>query len=297
MLRIRDLSPTRAKLPRAVMLAVLLAMPLPAAASGLPSVATDNGDLNAAVGLVTVGQFHAAETRIDADLKQPELPANTRRAFEFQRERMARMRYDFSLTADQVKSKLREQIQDLADSDFARWDAQGLLEHLAIDGERMYFKRSPSNLFRLSAEARARSTTVASFVDGGLPKEVHDHYIDYDQKTIQQALAAGRSSVLPQRVRVTQKLTVDADAVPAGQILRAWIPYPRVIAGQQENIRFVTSEPSKHRIAPESALQRTIHFERRAQAGKPTVFSATYEVTLHSQYRAIDADKVVPAKI
>ena len=295
--RIRDLSPTRAKLPRAPMLAVLLVMTLPAAASELPSVAADNGDLNSVVSMITVGQFHAAEIRIDAELKQPELPPDTRRAFEFQRERMVRMRYDFNLTADQVKSKLREQIPDLADSDFARWDAQGLLEHLAIDGERVYFKRSPSNLFRLSAQARARSTGPASFVDSGLPKEVHDHYIDYDQKTIQRALATGRSSVLPQRVRVTQKLTVEADAVPAGQTLRAWIPFPRVIAGQQENIRFVSSEPSKHRSAPESALQRTIHFERKAQAGKPTVFSATYEVTLHSQYHAIDADKVVPVKI
>ena len=279
------------------MLAVVLTMTLSAAASGLPSVDTGNADLSAVVGLVTAGQFHAAEIRIDAELKQSELSTDTLRAFEFQRERMARMRYDFSLTAEQVKSKLREQIPDLADSDVARWDAQGLLEHMVIDGERVYFKRSPSNLFRLSAEARARSKGTASFADNGLPKEVNDHYIDYDRKTIQQSLATGRSSVLPQRVKVTQKLTVDADAVPAGQILRAWIPYPRAIAGQQENIRFVSSEPSKHRIAPESALQRTIHLERTAQAGKPTVFSATYEVTLHSQYHAIDADKVVPAKI
>jgi len=295
--RIRNLPPTRANRPRAVMLAVVLTMTLPAAASGLPSVDTGNADLSAVVGLVTAGQFHAAEIRIDAELKQSELSTDTLRAFEFQRERMARMRYDFSLTAEQVKSKLREQIPDLADSDVARWDAQGLLEHMVIDGERVYFKRSPSNLFRLSAEARARSKGTASFADNGLPKEVNDHYIDYDRKTIQQSLATGRSSVLPQRVKVTQKLTVDADAVPAGQILRAWIPYPRAIAGQQENIRFVSSEPSKHRIAPESALQRTIHLERTAQAGKPTVFSATYEVTLHSQYHAIDADKVVPAKI
>jgi transglutaminase-like putative cysteine protease len=279
------------------MLAVVLAMTLSATASGLPSVETDNADLNAVVGLVTAGQFHAAEIRIDAELKRTELSADTRRAFEFQRERMVRMRYDFSLTAEQVKSKLREQIPDLVDSDVARWDAQGLLEHMSIDGERVYFKRSPSNLFRLSAEARARSKGAASFADSGLPKEVNDHYIDYDRKTIQQSLATGRSSLLPQRVKVTQKLTVDADAVPAGQVLRAWIPYPRAIAGRQENIRFVSSEPSKHRIAPESALQRTIHLERTAQAGKPTVFSATYEVTLHSQYHAIDADKVVSAKI
>ena len=113
----------------AAMLAAFLAIGLPAAAA-----AADENELERVVDLVSAGQFRAAEIRIDAELKQSDLSADTRRAFEFQRERMARMRYDFSLTAEQVKSKLREQIPDLADSDVARWDAQGLLEHMAIDG-------------------------------------------------------------------------------------------------------------------------------------------------------------------
>ena len=274
-------------------LTALLAMGLPAAACA----GADGGDLRAVVDLVTAGQFHAAAARIDTGLQQPDLSAETRRAFEFQRERMARMRYDFSLDASQVESKLREKIPDLSDADFARWDTQGLFEFMVIDGERKYFKRSPSNLFHLSAEARARGNGLASTADSGLPKDVNDHYLDFDQQTIRRALATGHSSVLPQRVRVTQKLTVDADAVPAGKTIRAWIPYPRAIKGQQESIRFVSSEPSRHRIAPESALQRTAYLEATAKAGKPTVFSATYEVTLHAQYHAIEADKVVPAKI
>lgn len=298
--RTRNLPPTgthRGSGLHAAMLTVLLAMGLPVWASDPLPVNANDGDLNAVIELVSAGQFLAAEARIDAELKQPALSAETHQAFEFQRERMARMRYDFSLTADQVEAKLREQIPTLTDNDFARWDAEGLFEHMIIDGERVYFKRSPSNLFRLSAEARLRSKGAASFSDSGLPKQINDHYIDYDRKTLQRALATGTSSVLPQRVKVTQKLTVAADAVPAGKTLRAWIPYPRAIAGQQESIRFVSSEPFKHRIAPESALQRTVYLERTAQAGQPTVFSATYEVTLHSQYHAIDADKVVPAKI
>jgi transglutaminase-like putative cysteine protease len=296
----RDPLPTfaaRGFRPCAVMLTVLLAMRLPAATPGLPAVDADNGALNAVVGLVSSGQFHVAGTRIDAELKQPALSQDARREFEFQRERMTRIRHDFSLTADQVKSKVREQIPDLTDADFARWDQQDLFEHLDIDGERLYFRRSPSNLFRLSAEARARNNRLASFADSGLPKDVNDQYIDHDKEILRQALATGRSNVLPQRVEVTQSLTVDADAVPAGKIISAWIPYPRAIAGQQERIRFISSQPSTHRIAPESALQRTIYLERTAQRGKPTVFSATYEVTLYSQYNAIDADKVVPAKI
>jgi transglutaminase-like putative cysteine protease len=284
---------------RAALLALMLSLALPAVGmtSGIPPVESGNRDLGAIVQLVTSGQFEAADARIDAALKRPGLPPEARRAFEFQRERMQRMRLDFSLTTDQLKTKVRKQIPDLTDAEFARWDAHGLFEHMAIDGRRMYFDRSPSNLFHLSAEARARRKGRATFAGSGLPQEVNDNYIDYDRKVIEEAKATGQSSVVPQRVRVTQTLTVDADAVPAGKTIRAWIPYPRADAGQQEDIQFSSSQPSAHRIAPESAPQRTVYLEQAARAGKPTVFRITYEVTLYAQYHAIDPAKVVPAKI
>jgi transglutaminase-like putative cysteine protease len=98
-------------------------------------------------------------------------------------------------------------------------------------------------------------------------------------------------------VQVTQTVTVNADAVPAGQTVRAWIPYPRAIPGQQEDIRYVSSQPSAHRIAPDAALQRTVYLEQPAQAGQPTVFSITYAVTLYAQYHPIDPAKVVRAQL
>jgi transglutaminase-like putative cysteine protease len=274
----------------AALLALLL--PLAGVASDVLPTKPDDNTLGAIVELVTDGQFQTADTRIDAALAQPGLSSDSRKAFEFQRVRMQRMRDDFSLTADNVETKVREQIPDLSDAEFARWDAHGLFEHLDIDGKRMYFKRAPSNLFRLSAEARARRKVQAPFSGTDL-----EHVTDYHREVIRQAQTTRHSSVLPQRVRVTQTLTVKADAVRVGKLLRAWIPYPRAIAGQQENIRFVSSRPKSHSIAPESALQRTVHLEQPAQAGKPTVFSATYELTVDSQYHVIDPAKVVPTTI
>ena len=276
----------------ASILLLLLAITVTASAA-----AAGNGELPAIVGLVTAGQFRDANGRIDAALKQPGLPAETRKALEFQRARMQRMREDFSLTAGEVETRVRKEIPDLTHIEFERWDAHGLLEHVYIDGKRMYFNRSPSNLFHLSAEARARSRVPMSFADSGLSKQFTEQVTDYDRDVIRRARATGRSNVLPQRVRVTQSVTVDADAVPLGKTIRAWIPYPRYIPGQQEDIRFVASQPGGHRIAPRSALQRTVYLEETARAHQPTVFSVTYEVTLYAQYHAIDPGKVVPAKI
>ena len=274
-----------------------LVLPMFAVASGIPPVDPGNRDLGAVIELVTAGQFKAADARIDAALKQPDLSRDARTAFEFQRERMQRMRLDFSLTADQVKAKVRKDIPDLSDAEFVRWDAHGLFEHLDIDGQRLYFNRAPANLFHLSAEAAARQKGGTAFVASGLPEQVNDNYIDFDRKVIAEAKASGKTSVLPRRVQVTQTLTVDAGAVPAGKTVRAWIPYPRADKGQQEDIRFISSQPSAHRIAPESALQRTVYLEQPAQAGKPTVFKITYEVTLYAQYHAIDPSKVTAGKI
>lgn len=284
---------------RVRILPALLAMMVSASvvAAGIPPVVADDGTVAVVVDLVSGGAFKAAQARIDAALKNAGLPADERAAFEFQHERMQRMRRDFNLTADQVKAKVRKQIPDLSDAEFAHWDAHGLFEHMAIDGERVYFQNAPATLFRLSADARARSKDRMEFLDSGLPQAGAERYFEFDRTAIEAARASGRSSVLPRRVRVTQSMTVAADAVPAAKSIRAWIPYPRAIEGQQQDIRFVASEPAAHRIAPESALQRTVFLEQPARAGKPTVFSVTYELTLYAQYHAIDADKVVPAKI
>ncbi|HEV2442117.1 MAG TPA: hypothetical protein VGT07_06315, partial [Steroidobacteraceae bacterium] len=280
---------------------LLLLLAITATASAAPAAVAGagagNGELPAIAGLVTAGQFRDASASIDAALRQPGLPAETRKALEFQRARMQRMREDFGLTAGEVEMSVRKEIPDLTDAEFERWDAHGLFEHMSIDGKRMYFDRSPSNLFHLSAEARARSRVPMSFADSGLSEQFTERVTDYDRDVIGRAQATGRSNVLPQRVRVTQSITVDADAAPLGKTIRAWIPYPRYIPGQQEDIRIVASQPGAHRIAPRSALQRTVYLEETARAHQPTVFSVTYEVTLYAQYHAIDPSKVVPAKI
>ena len=105
---------------------------------------------------------------------------------------------------------------------------------------------------------------------------------------------SGRASVLPQRIEFTQSLTVKADAVPAGETVRAWIPYPREIPGQQEQVQWLGSTPGKARVAPASTLQRTAYLEAKAVAGQPTRFEVRYAVTILARHTAIDPAKVQP---
>lgn len=246
----------------------------------------------AIVAQIDHGHFDAARRAIDAALAKPGITPAAREALAFQRERMHRILLDFTLSADDAKARIRKQIPDLTDAEFARWDAQGLLEHMVIDGRTRYFNRAPANLYRLSAEARARRAVQTPITDG--PNEtLNDHH----RAAFREALASGTTGVLPMRVRVTQTVTVNAGAVPAGETVKAWIPYPRAIPGQQDDIRLVASTPADARVAPADTLQRTAFLEAPAKAGQPTVFKLTYELTLRAQYHPIDPDKVVPATI
>ena len=105
---------------------------------------------------------------------------------------------------------------------------------------------------------------------------------------------SGQTSITPRRVRITQSIKVDADAVPAGKTVRAWLPYPRSIPGQQDNIQWLASVPQGAQIAPEDTLQRTAYVERKAVAGTPTEFSVSYELTISARRFIIDPDKVLP---
>jgi len=269
-------------LPRAALLFVCLLLAAAAWAAApiaLPQLIAD----------IDAGHFRQAEAAITAALAQPGLDEARRRDYLFQRERMRRMRLDFSLDADAAKQRLRRSIPDLRDDEFTAWDAAGLLEHLDIDGQRYYFNRAPSNLFRLSPQANARQRPGTPPPKDGPYENLNAHH----REVIAAADAApGRTSLTPRRVRITQSLTVNADAVPAGEVVRAWIPYPRAIAGQQEDIRYLASEPTGAQVAPESTLQRTAFLERKAVAGQPTKFSVSYELTIYARHFSIDPARV-----
>jgi transglutaminase-like putative cysteine protease len=239
--------------------------------------------------LVDAGQFQRANERITQRLKAPGLAESERAALEFERERMRRILLDFTLTADAAQARLRRQIPDLDPSEFAAWDAAGLLEHQVIDGRTLYFNRAPSNLFRLSKQALARRADRGPAWTDGPMETANAHHREIRDIS----LKTGKHSVAPRRVRVTYTINVKPDSAPDGETLKAWLPFPRALPGQQEGIKLISSVPAKNVIAPESTLQRTVYLEETAHAGKSTKFSITYELTVFGQYNAIDASKVV----
>ena len=96
------------------------------------------------------------------------------------------------------------------------------------------------------------------------------------------------------RMRVTYTLTVHPDAVPAGETLRCWLPFPRNDIRRQTGVRLLSTSEDHYIQSPSAYDHSTIYMERKAEAGKPTVFSETFEFTTHGAWFGLTPDMVKP---
>ncbi|MGL6289534.1 MAG: transglutaminase-like domain-containing protein [Silanimonas sp.] len=198
-----------------------------------------------------------------------------------------RIALDFPYDDAAIRRLLDARLRDITDADIERWAASGALEWTRIDGERRWFHRAVGNLLRLAPDAAARAKTPPSSADGPLYAlhPLHTEWLVQAGETASERVV----SVDPQHFEVTHTVTVAADAVPAGETIRAWIPFPRAIEGVQDDVVLVDSTPGAAEIAPNGALQRSAYVEATAVAGEPTRFSITYRLRTQTRVATLDA--------
>ena len=153
-----------------------------------------------------------------------------------------RLAMDFCLTEAQVKEYIRRYLPDVTDEQMRQWEKTGALECMTIDGEKRYFRNAGPNLFRLDSLCRE-----AKLAKEGEQVSTSDRV---NAENLPEILAAtdGRGDsclAAPKRMRVTYRVTVDTNAVPAGEVVRCWLPFPRTDVSRQQDVKLIaTSEPS-----------------------------------------------------
>lgn len=242
--------------------------------------------------LIQKGDFTAASKLISDYLVNGDLSDSDQTRYRFELDRLERVKKDFTATQEEVFSYIQDIYPAVSDGDMLRWEAARSLEYRVIDGEKRYFARAGRNLFRIDAQMKKvwaekhAGEEITSGSGAKLDLDVHN------AKIIETAINSGQLYVEPKRISIKQSLAVKADAVPAGEMVKCWIPYPRLIPGRQENLTLLGSTPEQHILAPDDALQRTIYMEKQAVAGEKTTFSVEYELTSYGVYQAIDPDQV-----
>ncbi len=218
------------------------------------------------------GRFQEAAAVLEEALAQDHLAAAARRQLTFERERLDRIRQDFSYTRDTLFAALQQAVKDLTAAEFAQWLAEGRFDYRDFDGERRYMDSSVSNLFFRHPELNPRRQPPRDTTQ-------HDRAVYTVCTTIRDAARAARKPyVLPKRFHMTMTVTAKADAAPAGETVRAWLPLPRRYPFQTDFKLLKTSSPVVH-LAPETSRIRSVLLEQPARAGQPTVFQIEYEYT------------------
>jgi transglutaminase-like putative cysteine protease len=209
---------------------------------------------------------------------------------EWERERLRRLRREFSLSPEEFLQKLRAQIPDASLEDVYGWAASGELQTLAFDGQLWIFRREPANLFRFCEAAQRRrrlpmAKAPATSQSLGDPSEKTTQYFVLNhhlREIVAQCAATSAPRVHEVRVRATHTVHLHPGKVPAGHIVRCWLPFPRA-DHEQHSVRLIAADPEPRLIAPAEAPQRTVYFERPAGVDGATSFSLTFEYVTSAQ--------------
>ena len=190
-------------------------------------------------------------------------------------ERQARIAIDFSRDSAYIVDYLKPYYPELTQEQVAAWEDSKALEGRLIDGQKRYFRNAGRNLFRIDPEARKVFEAV-----NGVTRDVEDVYLDeYNREVIAAVRSTGQNLVKPVRFTIKYELTVKPDAVPAGETVRAWMPFPREDQDSQREVKLISASEPDYVIAPDEVEHKSIYMEKKAEAGKPTVFSYTFSFT------------------
>ena len=218
---------------------------------------------------------------------------NTRTAapeYSWEADLHQRLLTDFCLTESQVKDYIRKYIPDVTDSQMRAWEETGALECMTLDGEKRYFRNAGPNLFRIDSACYNLKVAQEGIVQSGSDKVNQENLPEIISEVKKNAtpLAA------PKRMRVTYTLTVDTNAVPAGKVVRCWLPYPRADVSRQQDVKFISASEPTYVFSPAECSHSTLYMEKRAVAGQPTVFSETFEYTSYGEWHNLKPEDVQP---
>jgi hypothetical protein len=197
-----------------------------------------------------------------------------------------RIPLDFSLTSEKVIAQMEKRIGIYTPEEQKTWEDNGWLESRIIDGEKRYFNRAVSNLVLVKNFNLDRAKR-----DSAISKDPYIIWRKSHTENIIKASEKVSDPVVPVEMEITYSITVDADAVPAGELVRCWLPYPKENHSRQTDVYLLgVSNDEFFVLSPDTVTHRTIYMESKAEKGKPLVFRIAYTYKSMGEY--YDPDKI-----
>jgi transglutaminase-like putative cysteine protease len=190
-----------------------------------------------------------------------------------------RIELDFPVSEKEIDAQLKENAVDFTTEEKTIWEKKNWLECRIINGEKRYFNMADSNLNLIRHFKYQRE--YYDSLDSREPEMAHRRI--HTQSVIKASEKHFRP-VDPVEIRIDYTITIVPDAVPAGEIVRCWLPYPKENHPRQRNIRFLSASQEQYIISPDSSVHRTIYMEAKALKGIPLAFNASYSYESCGQY-------------
>jgi len=225
------------------------------------------------------GDFERAQDLIVEIIAKKQLHDTTIYNLQLQSALLDRIKLDFSRDEAYIRETLKPYYPKLSEEQLRSWEASGELEMRVIEGEKRYFRNAAWNLFRVNKAAKARKLEV----DGQSEESLSRFLADYLPEAVHQIKESGNDLSAPKAITINYTLRVKPDVVPDGEMIRAWLPYPRNSRDRLGNIHLNCCSEETYILSPLSYPHRSIYMEKRAEAGKWTTFNfeATYEAMDH----------------
>lgn len=232
------------------------------------------------------GHFREARTVLERGLS-PAVPDSMQQQILFAIDRLHRIRLDYKLTEDALVARLQKSVSQFRREEFELWVAGGRFDSKVIDDTVRFFNLSVQNLFWRYPEVKLRRMPPQDKTSLWLAG------VRMADSIVARARREKNPVVLPKRFTARGELVVDADAVPPGEVIRAWLPIPRAYPYQSTFALVASSSPVLNVSAEDSPI-RSVYMEQRSVAGQPTVFFVEFTFTRYGVHFDLDTAAVRP---
>ncbi len=235
------------------------------------------------------GNYRAAIKRIYFLLGK-EIPNDLRYRLEYELERIERLKKSYPISEEDALDLLYSEFPNISKEIIHEWISKGYIDYIVVEGKRYYFERFVRNLlFLCDDDICIQKRNEISERQYHIREELRSH--------INRIVNEGRQGfVNPRRVRVRMKVTLKFGVVPEGEIIRCWLPFPRV-GDLQESVKLLSCSPENYILAPKDHPQRTIYFEQKALGDASLNFWVEFEYTVRAFYRIINPRSVAPYNV
>ncbi len=200
-----------------------------------------------------------------------------------------RIMVDFSVTEEEVMKQLDKRFSGFTDAQKSYYEQKGWLEYRILNGEKRYFNRAVSNLSLLRGFYEQKDIRNHAIADDPRMKfrSEHTKQIFIESQNIS-------SPAIPVKMKITYTLTVNPDAVPDGETIRCWLPWPKENNPRQKLIELISTSTPDYLISPDSAIHRSLYMEMKSKKGTAATFQVVYIYESSGQYFNPSEIKVLP---